>query len=62
MNDIHRAIAYAATRLCIGHASAELLPGRVLADLWESREREITKAAESAQEDQNGNHDPHPTS
>lgn len=64
MNDIRRAIAYAATRLSITHASAELLPGRVLADLWEAREHDQRSAAPVAapQEDQDGDHDPNPTS
>jgi hypothetical protein len=60
MNDIRRAIAYAASHLQISHSTAELLPGKVLADLWDQRERD-RQTADQAQEDQDGTHDHDPT-
>jgi hypothetical protein len=56
-NPVLRAIAQAATRFSLSWEVAALLPGRVLAEAWEQRERE---AAATAMEDEDDDVAPHP--
>lgn len=66
MNHLRRIQAAYATAHDLSYDQVGYQPFRAVADWHEAqelqRERETTKAAESAKEDQDGTHDPHPTS